>query len=53
MSILEAIDNARSVIICGHVRPDGDCIGSAFALREYCLNAGKIADVCSPSPVPE
>lgn len=53
MSILEAIDNARSVIICGHVRPDGDCIGSAFALREYCLNAGKIADVCSPSPIPE
>lgn len=52
-TILDAINNARTIIICGHVRPDGDCLGSAFALREYCINLGKTADVCSPSPMPE
>lgn len=52
-AILEAIDNAETVLICGHVRPDGDCLGSAFALREYCVGMGKTADVCSPSPIPE
>lgn len=51
-SILKAINKAKSVLIIGHVRPDGDCIGSAFAIREYCLNLGKIADVGSPSPLP-
>ena len=51
--ILEAIEKARSVLIVGHVRPDGDCLGSAFALREFCRNAGKTADAASPSPVPE
>lgn len=51
--ILDAIKKARSVLIVGHVRPDGDCLGSAFALREFCRNAGKIADAGSPSPVPE
>ena len=52
-SILEAINEARTVLICGHIRPDGDCLGSAFALRDYCRELGKSADACSPSPVPE
>ncbi len=51
--ILEAINRANSVLIIGHVRPDGDCIGSAFALREYCLKLGKTADVGSPTPLPD
>ena len=52
-SILEAINEARTVLISGHIRPDGDCLGSAFALRDYCRELGKSADACSPSPVPE
>ncbi len=52
-AILEEIEHAQTILICGHVRPDGDCLGSAFALREYCLGLGKSADVCSPSPMPE
>ena len=52
-AILEEIEHAQTILICGHVRPDGDCLGSAFALREYCLGLGKNADVCSPSPIPE
>lgn len=51
--ILGAIDRANSVLIIGHLRPDGDCLGSAFALREYCLKLGKIADVGSPTPIPD
>ena len=52
-AIREEIEHAQTILICGHVRPDGDCLGSAFALREYCLGLGKSADVCSPSPMPE
>ncbi len=39
MSILEAmVREAAAVAILGHVRPDGDCIGSALGLKNY-LNA--------------
>lgn len=51
--IIAAIDRAESILIIGHARPDGDCLGSAFALREYCKRKGKIVDVGSPSPIPE
>lgn len=29
------INNAKSVAIAGHIRPDGDCIGSCMALYHY------------------
>lgn len=29
---IELLDGARSVAVCGHVNPDGDCLGSALAL---------------------
>ena len=32
--ILEEIKQHNSIIIVRHVRPDGDCIGSSFGLRE-------------------
>ncbi len=51
--ILEAIERASTIIVVGHMRPDGDCLGSAFALREYCIKHGKKADVGSPTPAPE
>ena len=51
--ILDAINRATTVMIVGHMRPDGDCLGSAFALREYCRKLGKIADAGSPTPVPD
>ena len=31
----EAIDEAGSICILGHIGPDGDCIGSALAVRSY------------------
>ena len=51
--IIEAINKAQTVLIVGHARPDGDCLGSTFALREYCLSLGKIVDVASPTDLPE
>lgn len=33
--ILEEIKDAKSIGITGHVRPDGDCVGSCMALYHY------------------
>ena len=33
--LLEAIGGADSIAIAGHVRPDGDCIGSVLGLYNY------------------
>lgn len=33
--LLERINEARSIGICGHVRPDGDCLGSVTAMYNY------------------
>lgn len=33
--INELIKNASSVAVIGHVRPDGDCVGSCLALQNY------------------
>ena len=36
MTVLEQmLDGAGSVVILGHVRPDGDCLGSALGLYHY------------------
>lgn len=29
---IEALEGARTVAVCGHVNPDGDCLGSVLAL---------------------
>ncbi len=35
MTIDEMLESARSVAIFGHVRPDGDCVGSTVGLYNY------------------
>lgn len=42
--IINAINGARSILVCGHIRPDGDCVGSALAMRQICRNLGKSVD---------
>ena len=39
MNLLSEIENAKSVAIAGHIRPDGDCISSTLAVRAYLKNA--------------
>ena len=39
MNILnEKIDEANTICILGHEKPDGDCIGSALAIYNYIHN---------------
>ena len=48
MTKLEAmIGRAESVVILGHVRPDGDCVGSCLAVYNYIKEQyGREAEVC-------
>lgn len=51
--IIRAISESESVLVCGHIRPDGDCIGSALAVRRICERMGKLADaVCDVEQQP-
>lgn len=42
----------RSVVVIGHARPDGDCIGSQVALSRLLRADGVDAVCCNPDPVP-
>ena len=33
--LLEAIKKASSIAVGGHVRPDGDCVGSCMGVYQY------------------
>ena len=38
MTVLEQVlENVQSVAILGHIRPDGDCLGSTLGLYNYIL----------------
>ena len=39
MNLLEEIGEARLIGITGHLRPDGDCVGSVLATYNYIKNA--------------
>ena len=52
MTISELIDKAEKILVIGHQRPDGDCIGAGLAFRHVFLNHGKICDFVFDSPVP-
>ena len=51
--IREGLIHAEKILILTHVNPDGDCIGSAFALKESLCAMGKSAWVLSPSELPK
>jgi len=40
-------------LICSHVRPDGDCIGSTLALLLILESMGKRVAAYNPSPIPD
>jgi len=45
MKLLEEIASAKTVAIAGHVRPDGDCVGSCLAMYNYLKNACKDKEI--------
>ena len=47
------IDNARKVVICAHVSPDGDAVGSTLALKHWLTRKGKQVTVVVPNIFPD
>ncbi|KFD41459.1 phosphoesterase [Peptococcaceae bacterium SCADC1_2_3] len=43
----------KRIILCGHVMPDGDCLGSVIALGLALEKMGKEVTLAIPDPVPE
>ena len=43
----------RNIVICTHVNPDGDAIGSSLALKHYLEGKGKQATVVVPNIFPD
>ena len=39
MNLLEECRDAGNILISGHIRPDGDCIGSCLAMYLYLKKA--------------
>ena len=50
--ILNAINAAETVLVVGHVRPDGDCVGAALFMRHICERLGKKADAACDGEKP-
>ncbi|MCD6454701.1 MAG: bifunctional oligoribonuclease/PAP phosphatase NrnA [Candidatus Aminicenantes bacterium] len=50
--IAEKLKKSKSVAITCHLRPDGDCIGTALALMLSLREMGKIADVFNVDTTP-
>jgi len=48
----EVIRSASNIVLTIHHRPDGDCIGSALAMREILLQLGKNVRVIAPHRTP-
>ena len=52
--LIEEIEKAQSIGICGHVRPDGDCLGSVTAMYNYIrVNYPEKSTVAFLESVPE
>lgn len=51
--ILESIRDARTFCVVGHVRPDGDCIGSQLGLALALKNEGKTVCCWNEDAVPQ
>lgn len=47
------IDEAEHVVLCCHVNPDGDAIGSCLGWAEYLRHLGKEATVIVPDQYPD
>lgn len=45
MDLIKEIEGVKKIGISGHVRPDGDCIGSCLAMYNYVKKVNKDAEV--------
>lgn len=51
--IVNALKNSKRVAIFIHTNPDGDCLGSASALKQALVSLNKEVDIFSDSPIPD
>lgn len=51
--VLEAIREHQTFCIVGHIRPDGDCVGSQLGLTLALKNEGKKAWCWNQDPIPQ
>lgn len=51
--VLEGIRASESICVVGHIRPDGDCIGSQLGLSMALLNEGKKVHCWNQDPIPQ
>jgi phosphoesterase RecJ-like protein len=50
--ILDGLRECKTVCVVGHIRPDGDCVGSQVGLSLALQNAGKHVTCWNQDPVP-
>ncbi len=51
--ILEIIRENRTFCMVGHIRPDGDCVGSQLGLAQVLHNEGKKVTCWNEDPIPQ
>ena len=51
--IIDTISESKKICIVGHVRPDGDCIGSQLALTQALRNEGKEVTCWNEDVIPQ
>ena len=51
--ILDALRESQTACVVGHIRPDGDCVGSQLALTLALRGAGKRVACWNEDPVPQ
>jgi phosphoesterase RecJ-like protein len=51
--ILDILRQSQSVCVVGHIRPDGDCVGSQLGLTFALKNEGKKVNCWNEDPIPE
>src|ERR1700759_981693 len=51
--ILEEVRAAQTICVVGHIRPDGDCIGSQLGLALALRDQGKKVTLWNEDPMPE
>ena len=51
--MLSALQNANSILLCTHISPDGDAIGSTLAMGRGLRKLGKQVTMACGDPVPE
>src|SRR5215831_7369803 len=51
--ILESIRESKTICIAGHIRPDGDCVGSQLGLALALRNEGKEVQCWNEDRIPQ